>query len=444
MSDEEDLELFGDNVSDKLSDNENENEPSANENENDIFGEEEQEEDQYETQEVETRILETTIPRYPPSEAPSRDTYFVRVPAFLTLEPHPFDSEKFLEDMENSTERDNERLRLEDENTVRWRYARDEKGNMTKQSNARYIKWSDGTWSLQLGAEIFDIAIQDPYEPTFLCLSHPSNELLQTSALLNKNMTIVPTSTASQTHRKLTEALADRQRSASTYVGTFATTDDPEKRQKEAEKQQQLNMQARKKLESKQRASREREYGLGGTGAGAGRTGESYGAYSRDDELVQGRHWREEYEEDDFVVDDEEEEKVEGEEEEGEDGDEEKEAEDDILDVVDEEDEDARAERLRKVKQRGAEAYREKGREQEGPAPKDEEKEDTERRKRRRIIDEDDEEWLTGGGFVLLIFMNTLRCASRRSRRALGVYHFMPSLFNIYIYIYICYWWFEK
>jgi RNA polymerase-associated protein LEO1 len=376
MSDEED-QLFGDQDSDhQLGENEEE----------DIFGAAEEDQDQYETQEIESRILETTIPRYPPSGTPGKDTYFARVPAFVTLEPHPFDSEKFLQDVENQSDKDSDRLRLEDENTVRWRYARDEKGNMTKQSNARFVRWSDGTLSLQLGAEIFDVTEQDPYEPTFLCLSHPSNELLQTSALLNKNMTIVPTSTASHTHKRLTQALADRQRSIT--VGSFATVDDPEKRQREAEKQQQLNLRAKKKLESKQRLAREREYGLGGRAETTAR----YGSYNRDADDEEGagfRHSREEYEEDDFVVDDEEE--GDG----GEDGDEEEEeAEDDILDVVDEEDEQARAERLHKVKQRGAEIYRERERERdtEGQNGGDVDKEESEKRKRRRIIDEEDDE----------------------------------------------------
>jgi len=46
-------------------------------------------------------------------------------------------------------------LGIQVENTVRWRYARDEHGNMTydelgnqlKESNARVVRWSDGRYS---------------------------------------------------------------------------------------------------------------------------------------------------------------------------------------------------------------------------------------------------------------------------------------------------------
>lgn len=43
------------------------------------------------------------------------------------------------------------------ENTIRWRHAKDDEGADIKESNARVVRWSDGTMSLLLGAEVFDI-----------------------------------------------------------------------------------------------------------------------------------------------------------------------------------------------------------------------------------------------------------------------------------------------
>ena len=43
------------------------------------------------------------------------------------------------------------------ENTIRWRYSQDEGGNEIRESNARVVKWTDGSMSLYLGGEIFDI-----------------------------------------------------------------------------------------------------------------------------------------------------------------------------------------------------------------------------------------------------------------------------------------------
>lgn len=45
---------------------------------------------------------------------------------------------------------------LQVENTIRWRYRKDEEGNEIKESNARVVRWSDGTTSLLLG-EVFDV-----------------------------------------------------------------------------------------------------------------------------------------------------------------------------------------------------------------------------------------------------------------------------------------------
>ena len=48
-------------------------------------------------------------------------------------------------------------IAIQVENTIRWRYSTDESGNEIRESNARLVKWSDGTMSLYLGSEIFDI-----------------------------------------------------------------------------------------------------------------------------------------------------------------------------------------------------------------------------------------------------------------------------------------------
>lgn len=49
------------------------------------------------------------------------------------------------------------RLKLKVENTMRWRTVFDKEGNAVKESNAKLVRWSDGTFSLHLGSEIFDV-----------------------------------------------------------------------------------------------------------------------------------------------------------------------------------------------------------------------------------------------------------------------------------------------
>nr|4M6T_A Chain A, RNA polymerase II-associated factor 1 homolog, Linker, RNA polymerase-associated protein LEO1 [Homo sapiens] len=88
------------------------------------------------------------------------DLYFVKLPNFLSVEPRPFDPQYYEDEFEDEEMLDEEgrtRLKLKVENTIRWRIRRDEEGNEIKESNARIVKWSDGSMSLHLGNEVFDV-----------------------------------------------------------------------------------------------------------------------------------------------------------------------------------------------------------------------------------------------------------------------------------------------
>lgn len=61
------------------------------------------------------------------------------------------------------------RLKLKVENTIRWREVFDKDGNVERESNARFIKWSDGSFSLHLGSEIFDVYKQ-PLQVRFMLI----------------------------------------------------------------------------------------------------------------------------------------------------------------------------------------------------------------------------------------------------------------------------------
>ena len=43
------------------------------------------------------------------------------------------------------------------ENTIRWRYCHDDDEEVQQESNTRLVRWSDGSMSLYLGNEIFDV-----------------------------------------------------------------------------------------------------------------------------------------------------------------------------------------------------------------------------------------------------------------------------------------------
>lgn len=82
------------------------------------------------------------------------------MPNFLSVDTRPFDQETYEDEIDEEETLDEEgraRLKLKVENTIRWREVPDDEGNILKESNARLVKWSDGSYSLHLGSEIFDV-----------------------------------------------------------------------------------------------------------------------------------------------------------------------------------------------------------------------------------------------------------------------------------------------
>lgn len=292
--------------------------------------------------------MSLNIARFPPTHHRSARTCLVKMPEFLQVDPHAFEPSQFLKMAENRLDADRAEVgdnqaaiaeksvafSAENASTVRWKFARDPKtGAMIKQSNARFVRWSDGSMSLQLGNEMFD-AQAKPAQDTFVTFSHAVAEFLQTTAVVDETMRFVPYSTSSNSHARLAQRLKKQQESNSATVGNVATTDDPEKLQMLALKTEEMNLKARRKLEAKKRSMEAREQY--GNELGSQRRGGAGSSASGYDDHAEGSVYTsryDTYEEDDgFVVPSEEEE---------------------------EEEEDMRgAKRLKDLKRRGAEQYK--------------------------------------------------------------------------------------
>ena len=96
------------------------------------------------------------------SRPKAEDLKFVRQSNLLAIEQAPFDRDTFVKEEEKFLdEAGNTRIRLTG-NTIRWRHATDTiTGETYKQSNARFVRWSDGSLQLLLGSEVLDVAVQD-------------------------------------------------------------------------------------------------------------------------------------------------------------------------------------------------------------------------------------------------------------------------------------------
>lgn len=99
-------------------------------------------------------------------------------------------------------------------NTIRWREDLDDEGNARKESNARMVRWSDGSMSLHLGNEIFDVYKQ-PLQGDHNHLFIRQGTGLQGQAVFRTKLTFRPYSTESFTHKKMTMSLADRSQKTS-------------------------------------------------------------------------------------------------------------------------------------------------------------------------------------------------------------------------------------
>ncbi|CAI2038747.1 hypothetical protein SEUBUCD646_0H01690 [Saccharomyces eubayanus] len=294
------------------------------------------------------------------------EIFYARIPNFLTIDPVPFDPPSFEasvnERANNSTSKEDQLDdRLIDENTVRWRYSRDNGQHVFKESNTQIVQWSDGSYSLKVGEEYTDILVNDTSN-TFLTVSHDQQELMQCyeGGEINKTLMFIPTSTSSKIHQKLSKAVVRKNQRQNQGPGTYIINMDPEVEKRELEKKQSQILRDRRKRQLKEKEKQESPDVGFETAFRKQSSPTAYGATRRN-----------EYEEDDFLVDDDEEE---GEFDDDDDNEEEEEEEEEV-------DEDNAA-RLRNLKREGAAMYREEGGDDES----------NESKRRRVAVIEDDED----------------------------------------------------
>ena len=335
--------------------------------------------DDYDEDNSEKNILELSLPRHAVSLM-TEGTHLLKTPMHLNIDPHPFDPITFKEEVEtNELERVekgltskqiyNEKLaeKLINETTVRWRYHNSGNDEIVKQSNAHFVQWDDGTISLKIGNEMFDVKTL-PVADNYLVKSYKTAEILQTDSIVENTINLLPASSDS-IHKRLTQVMKNIH--FKDKILNTTTEDDPLKKQRIADENERKRMKMKRQLESRRRL--EEEKFERGESPAMGVRESSYARFARtygDEDDNDGIDGEEYDEEDDFVAGDEEElEQYDDEdEEEGEGGD----------DNEDEEFEKG-AERLRKLKEEGQAKYRESSAEEET-------------RKRRRIIESDEDE----------------------------------------------------
>merc|ERR1712025_449449 len=216
----------------------------------------EQEDDEDEAVQ-ETRI-DVEVPKI--STNLGNEIHFVKLPNFLSVDCRPFDPETYEDEIEDEDSLDEEgraRLKLKVENTIRWRIGFDAEGKATRESNARMVKWSDGSYSMHLGSEVFDVTKQ-PLQGDFNHLFIRQGTGLQGRAVFRTKLSFRPHSTDSFTHQKMTRSMADRVNKGTGIKVISQVGRDPEANRYKRVKEEEERLRADMRRDSKIKRVKER------------------------------------------------------------------------------------------------------------------------------------------------------------------------------------------
>ncbi|XP_010922107.1 protein LEO1 homolog isoform X2 [Elaeis guineensis] len=179
--------------------------------------------------------LELDIPLHHPPGQPERMN-MIKVSNIMGIEPKPFDPKTYVEEDVFVTDESGakKRIRLED-NIVRWRAVKNRDGTTSYESNARFVRWEDGSLQLLIGNEVLNISVNEAdHDQTHLFLRHGKG-ILQSQGRLLRKMRCMPSSLSSKSHRLLT-ALVDSRHKKVYKVKNCITDIDPEREKEEKER----------------------------------------------------------------------------------------------------------------------------------------------------------------------------------------------------------------
>lgn len=205
-----------------------------------------------------------------------RTIHYVKLPNFLSVETRPYDTTTYEDEIDEDEVLDEEgraRLKLKVENGIRWRKVKDADGNEVldefgrpkKESNARIVRWSDGSMSLHLGNEIFDVHTM-PIQGDFNHLFVRQGTGLQGQSVFRTKVNFRPHSTESFTHRKMTLSLADRSTKTQKVKVLPIHGKDPDANRNEMIKKEEEKLRAAIRLEGTRKRTKEKNLAKGVSG----------------------------------------------------------------------------------------------------------------------------------------------------------------------------------
>eukprot|EP00798_Chlamydomonas_sp_ICE-L_P011246 gene11246-18871_t len=150
----------------------------------------------------------------------SQTTHLFKASTMVGIQQTPFNPDTFQADEEMIIdEHGHMSRRPAHQEQIRWRFKRDADGNEIKESNARFVRWSDGSLQLLLGDEVLDVKDQDISANNYY-LYYAVKNILQGQTQLNSRLAVRPASLDSKIHRRMRDAV-DKRHAKVHRVGRF-------------------------------------------------------------------------------------------------------------------------------------------------------------------------------------------------------------------------------
>lgn len=197
------------------------------------------------------------IPRISlPSDFDKHGISVLRIPNFVNTVCNPYFPAYFdpKDELDENETLDSEVFRTKLENTIRWRINSETK---QKESNSRIVKWSDGSMSLQIGKNMYQLSCKEVDGNSYL-YHYGKNGYVEGKGRISNQMSIRPFSTNTKEHKKLTAAFIGKHHKE-TRIRLMTTTEDPEKKKLLLELEEKEKMKAEKREKNKRRVALEKE-----------------------------------------------------------------------------------------------------------------------------------------------------------------------------------------
>ncbi|EPZ35428.1 Leo1-like protein domain-containing protein [Rozella allomycis CSF55] len=174
------------------------------------------------------------------------DVALVSFPKFITVSSHPA--------LANLDDEPNDLVLLK--NTIRYRYNEDE-----IEGNSRIVKWSDGSMSLVIGQEIYDIQVSDvPSNQNIHLMNYHVNEAtLEGYKKVEKRMMVSSNTNDKGSHDRITQVLS-KHLTRESKIKSFESREDPEILKAQLERVENEKMRSQRRLETKRRIQMEKEF----------------------------------------------------------------------------------------------------------------------------------------------------------------------------------------